>query len=137
MDLALRMVKASRARPAIRSAVNPGRAERLAHPAQLGSQQGRYHVPADLDKGLADGARARARAAAQPAFPNRGAQDAGGVIQGVAIVLKDGGGRAVTRMRGDLDPLTSLAGMESPPVACMNDCLAHRPAPDAAICSEK
>ena len=103
MDLALRMVKAARARPAIGSAEHRARAVRVPHASQFGAEQVERRVPGQRNKLVAAAAIVRTRSAFEPAAAHHRLRDARAMTQGAGKILDDVVRIGIVRMRTNLE----------------------------------
>ena len=84
VDLALRVMKASSARPAVGPAIDRAIAARLPHPCEFRRRDVERFVPVDLDEGLGTASRASCRMPLlQKRPPHRGPQDTARAVQRV------------------------------------------------------
>ena len=117
LELALGVVEAPGARPAVGAGEDRFVAVGLPDAGQFPGDQAQRFVPAHLDEGLgAPFAGACQRAVLQIAAPHRGAAHAGAAGEAVRDVLVDPRGAGVIRMRPDRDqpPLRQLRQAHAP-----------------------
>ncbi|CUK20615.1 Uncharacterised protein [Achromobacter sp. 2789STDY5608615] len=124
VHLALRVMEAAGAGPAVRAAEHRLRAVLVAHPAQFGGQQVQRLGPADRHIVVAPSARVRSRPAFQPAAPHHRRGDARRVIQRVGEVLDQRIGIGVARMRPHLERAVFPRGGEDTPVRAVGQAAA-------------
>jgi hypothetical protein len=116
MNLALRVMEAARARPAVGTAEDGTRAARVADARQLVPQQVERLLPADGDEFVAAAAIIRAGAPLKPAAADRWLGDARLVAQCAGKIVDDAVRIRVPRIRPDLQPRFALTRREHAPV---------------------
>lgn len=115
VDLALRVVEAPGARPAIGPAEHRLRAVGVVDPAKLGCDQRQGLVPFDLHEIIRAAHLRRAGSMLQPAAPHGGAADAHGAVGAGGQVSQKRRGMRVVRMRADVErPVLKPAGKGAP-----------------------
>ena len=124
VHLALRVMEAAGAGPAIRTAEHRLRAVLVAHPSQFGGQQVQRVVPAERHVIVASPARIRTRPAFQPAAPHHRRGDARRMVERVGEVLDQRVGVGIARMRPHVERAVFPGGREHAPVRAMGQAAA-------------
>ena len=128
MDLALRVVEAAGARPAIGAAEHRARAVVLAHAAEFGAEQVERRVPGHRHELVAAAAIVRTRSVLQPAAADHRLRDARPMSQGAGEILDDavwigiaGYGRTSSSpsfIRAENTPQCEVCGMKGGSGSC-------------------
>ena len=119
VDLALRVVKAARARPAVGAAEHRARAMMVPHPGQLGAEQVECRVPGQRNELVASAARVRSTFSFEPATAHHRLRDARAVAQGAGKIIDDAVRIGIIRMRTNFQFVVLPARRKNAPVRSM------------------
>ncbi len=116
VELALRVVETSRARPAIGSAEDRAGTMVISYPGKLRAQKVENGLPGHRHILVAAAAIVGAGAAFQPAAAHHGLGDAGAMMEGAGEVFDDLVGIGIAGMRPDFEPAILPARRKNPPM---------------------
>ena len=116
VDLALRVVKAARARPAVGSAEHRARTVTVPHARQFGAEQVRRRLPGERNELVAAAAIVRPRTVLEPAAAHHRLRDARAMAQGAGKILDDAVRIGIVGMRQNFEFIALPARRKHAPV---------------------
>jgi len=119
MDLALRVVKAARARPAVGAAEHRAGAITVAHTDEFGTEQIRCRLPRQWNEFIASAAIVRSRSIFEPSAAHHRLRHARTVAQGSWKIVDDAVRIGIIGMREDFEFTALHAGRKHSPVRGM------------------
>ena len=119
MDLALRMVKAARARPAVGAAEHRARAKIVPHAGEFGAEQVQRCLPGHRNELVAAAARVRPALSFEPAAAHHRLRDARAMAQGAGKIVDDLVRIGIVRMRPNLEFIALPARRKHAPMGRM------------------